>query len=164
MKNLYRNSILFHSIQKFHHSFLIIFRHKRGRQPEAERPPGRQRRLPREARIVPQYAVIGVLATAAADDTVGQRFSLYRKLNSFYFFRTGFYGYGLRRINKNSVAKAAEIERNIFVGLLTGSASILIDQFYRLSVFDKGRENALPIRKSILPHPVKALPSSGLFH
>ena len=70
MENLHGNPVLRHPIQKTHDGLLIVFCHKRSREPKSKGPSGRQSRHPRQRRIILQYTLIRIGVSPCADHAI----------------------------------------------------------------------------------------------
>ncbi|MNI25896.1 hypothetical protein D3C73_795750 [compost metagenome] len=114
-------------------SRFIVVGSERSRQPQAESPCRRQRRLAGKGGIFSNNLLNG----RSLDDKVLQALACYAELGFFHFFRSDFIRNQFRVVNKYAVAFACYVERNVLVGLLGAGAAIFIPDVYHLSVFDK---------------------------
>ena len=131
-----RNLPVCHSLDKAGSRCLIVVRGKRSRQPQSERPCRRERRFSGQIRVF----FYGSHWSFSADHIVIQPLSFYRELDPFYFLTGDLIRHIALVVHQDTVAFICHIERDIFIGNLTGSSAILVPHLHYLSVFYERRE------------------------
>ena len=136
MEHMQRNLPVCHALNKTGSGRLIIIRSKRSRQPQSERPCRRQCRFSGQIRVF----FYGSHWSFSADHIVIQPLSFYRELDPFYFLTGDLIRHIALVVHQDTVAFICHIERDIFIGNLTGSSAILVPHLHYLSVFYERRE------------------------
>ena len=125
-----------HAIHELHHGLLIVISGKGGRQPQAEAPIGNHGRLPGQISVGVQHR----FEILAADDAVGHLLTRHRELNPSDAFRSDLERDLVRTVDKESIIPIAQIEGDVFIGLIGIGASVGIPNINALAVFDEAGE------------------------
>ena len=136
VEHMQGNLAFLHPPDKVSGGLLVIVGGKRSRQPQAERPGRRKRRFSGQLRIF----LDGSLGCAAADQIVVQPLSLHGKLHPLHLLTGHLESRVSFVVHQHAVTLAGNIERNIFVGNLTGGSSVLVPHLHSLSVANKRSE------------------------
>ena len=142
MEYMKRDLPVCHSLYKAGSSLLIIVCSKGSCQPKAERPGRRQSRFAGKIRIFFHCSH----GAAAADKVIIQPLPFHGKLYPLYLFAGNLKCHISHIVHQNAISFICNIKRNILIGDLAGSSSVLIPHFYDLSIFHKGSK---PFSKAI---------------
>lgn len=131
-----RQITLSHTFYEGVNSSFIVVGCERSRQPEAEGPCRRKRRLTGQGSIFAD----NLFNRRSFNYEIFEALSSYAELGFFTFFRSDFIRNQLRMVNKYAVAFAGYIERNVLVGLLRAGTTIFVPEINNLSVLHKRSE------------------------
>ncbi len=130
MEDVQRQVALGHAVDKAVYRRFVIVSGKRGGEPQAKRPRWRQRRASGELRIAVEY----LFWRRAVDDEILQILALDAELHLGHLLGADFERDVFRVVHQHAIATVGEVERDIFVRLLSAGAAVAVPGFDRLAV------------------------------
>ncbi len=127
---------LLHALDEGRHRLLVVRGGEGRRQPQAERPGGRQGRAAGQGRVLAQ----DVLRRGAVDDVVRQLLGLRAELHPGHDLRGDLEGHLARVVDEDAVARVCEVEGNVLVGLFAAGAAVGLPDVDDLPVLDQRAE------------------------
>ncbi|MMZ59206.1 hypothetical protein D1872_212320 [compost metagenome] len=122
MEHMQRNVAFEHPVNEAVDRLFIVAGRKRGGEPQPVGPSRRQRRFPRQLRVIVQH----FLQAGPADNVVFQRFAGDAELDLGHDFGSHLVRNAFRVVHKHAVAVARQIERHVFVSLLAAGSAVFV--------------------------------------